>query len=71
MATIRRSILKTVTFRVTNVIAAFGLILLLTGNIALGLTIVAADAILSSIMYFTHERIWDRIKWGSKNVNEK
>ena len=64
--TISRSILKTVSYRITIVILDFVCIYLFTGKmkVALGFTIVSN--LYTTVFYFLHERIWDKIKWGKK-----
>ena len=62
----KRSITKAVTYRILIVILDFTTIYLLTGRaeISLGFTIVSN--IYTSIAYYYHERIWNRIGWGRK-----
>jgi len=62
--TLKRSILKTISYRVVILILDFGTIYIFTGKlkVALGFTIISN--IYTTIGYFLHERIWDRIKWG-------
>ena len=65
--TLRRTIYKTISYRVLIIILDFTTILLFTGKlkIALGFTIVSN--LYTTIAYFFHERIWDKIKWGKKD----
>ena len=73
--TISRSVIKTVSYRITIVILDFICIYLFTGKvkIAIGFTIVSN--IYTTVFYYLHERIWDKIKWGKmifvKTNNEK
>ena len=62
--TLRRSIFKTVSYRVVILLLDFTSIYLFTGQIkvAFGFTIISN--IYATIGYFVHERIWDKIKWG-------
>lgn len=62
--TLRRSIVKTISYRAVILILDFTSIYLFTGQIkvALGFTIVSN--IYTTVGYFLHERIWDKIKWG-------
>jgi uncharacterized membrane protein len=64
--TLKRSIAKTISYRVIVVILDFIAVYLFTGklNTALGFTIVSN--IYTTVVYFFHERIWDKIKWGKK-----
>jgi uncharacterized membrane protein len=36
----------------------------LTGEIALATSIASVDFLTKLILYFFHERIWNKIKWG-------
>ena len=65
--TLTRSIAKTLSYRVLILICDFTTIYLFTGKIkvAAGFTIVSN--VYTTIGYFIHERIWDKIKWG-KNI---
>ncbi|MDD5772742.1 MAG: DUF2061 domain-containing protein [bacterium] len=68
--TLLRSIVKTVTYRVFILTLDFTTVYLITGkvNIAFGFMIISN--IYTTIGYFFHERIWDKIKWG-KNIYKK
>jgi uncharacterized membrane protein len=37
---------------------------LISGNIAIAGTIAIAQITANTILYFIHERIWNKIKWG-------
>lgn len=64
--TISRSVIKTVSYRITIVILDFICIYLFTGKvkIAIGFTIVSN--VYTTVFYYLHERIWDKIKWGKR-----
>jgi uncharacterized membrane protein len=65
-ATFRRSIVKTISYRVIVVILDFVAIYLFTGKISVALGFTIVSNIYTTIVYFLHERIWDRIKWGKR-----
>jgi uncharacterized membrane protein len=62
--TLARSILKSVAYRLLIVVLDFGSIYWFTGkaNVALGFVLVSN--IYTTVAYFFHERLWDRIAWG-------
>lgn len=60
----RRSIAKTITFRIIATITTFVLVLIFTRNIALASSIGLLDLISKLIIYYAHERVWGKIKWG-------
>ena len=65
-----RSVLKTVSYRLVILILDFGSIYLFTGKIKVALGFMIVSNIYTTIGYFVHERIWDRIKWG-KSIYKK
>lgn len=62
--TLSRSIAKTVSYRLFIIILDFLSIYWLSGKaqVAIGFTIISN--IYTTIGYFLHERIWNKIKWG-------
>jgi uncharacterized membrane protein len=68
--TLRRSVVKTVSYRVVILILDFASIYLFTGQIKVALGFMIVSNIYTTPVYFFHERIWDKIKWG-KNIYKK
>jgi len=64
LETLKRSIVKTVSYRVVILILDFASIYLFTGQIKVALGFMIVSNIYTSVAYFFHERIWDKIKWG-------
>jgi uncharacterized membrane protein len=62
--TLRRSVVKTVSYRVVILILDFAAIYLFTGQIKIALGFMIVSNIYTTLGYFIHERIWDKIKWG-------
>ena len=62
--TLRRSIIKTISYRVVILILDFVSIYLFTGQIKVALGFMIVSNIYTTLGYFVHERIWDKIKWG-------
>jgi uncharacterized membrane protein len=62
--TIRRSIVKTVSYRVVILILDFISIYLFTGQIKIALGFMIVSNMYTTLAYFFHERIWGKIKWG-------
>ncbi|MBS1523119.1 MAG: DUF2061 domain-containing protein [Bacteroidetes bacterium] len=62
--TLPRSIAKTISYRLFIIILDFLSIYWLSGKaqVAIGFTIISN--IYTTIGYFLHERIWNKIKWG-------
>jgi len=62
--TVRRSIVKTISYRLVILILDFTAIYLFTGQIKVAVGFMIVSNIYTTIGYFFHERIWDKIKWG-------
>ncbi len=65
--TVARTIVKTVSYRVFILILDFTTIYLLTGKVKVAVGFMIVSNLYTTVSYFFHERIWDRIKWG-KNI---
>lgn len=59
-----RSITKTITYRVIIVISIFIISLITTGKLSDAATITGISAVTGTIIYYLHERVWSRVKWG-------
>ena len=68
--TLRRSIVKTISYRAAILILDFTFIYLFTGQIKVALGFMIVSNIYTTLGYFFHERIWDKIKRG-KIIYEK
>jgi uncharacterized membrane protein len=62
--TLPRSIVKTVSYRVVILVLDFLAIYIFTGKIKIAIGFMIVSNIYTTLGYFVHERIWDRIKWG-------
>ncbi|WP_062056249.1 DUF2061 domain-containing protein [Aquimarina longa] len=59
-----RSIVKAVSWRVIGTLDTLIVSYILTSEIVLATSIASVDFVTKMILYFFHERIWNRIKWG-------
>lgn len=62
--TMKRSIVKTVTYRVLILILDFTSIYIFTGQIKVAIGFMIVSNVYTTISYYFHERIWDGITWG-------
>ena len=60
----KRSVSKAVTYRIVIVIMDFSVIYLLTRKIMTAVGFMVISNIYTTIAYFIHERIWNKIQWG-------
>jgi len=66
METNKRSLVKTISFRIVATIATMIIVLILTGNLVLMGIVAGIDLLSKSIIYYIHERVWDKISWGKR-----
>lgn len=66
--TTRRSLVKTVSWRLIGSSAVLLISFLLTGNVALAGTIAIIQLVSNTLLYFIHERLWNKVQWG---INKK
>jgi len=59
-----RSLLKTLTWRVLASLDTFLISWFVSGDISIGATIATIEIITKLVIYYLHERAWDKIKWG-------
>ena len=60
----KRSIVKTLTWRVTASITTFLIAWYLTGDLLIGVSIGSIEAIAKIFLYYFHERIWNNVNWA-------
>ena len=63
-----RSFIKAWTYRVFGTLTSFVVVYVITGNGTLSSLIAFWETVVKVGVYYWHERIWDRIGWGRKNV---
>ena len=63
----KRSIAKTITFRILATITTMIIVLLLTGNLAIAGIVGFWEIITKLLLYYAHERVWEIVKWGRKS----
>lgn len=61
-----RSLAKAVTWRVTGTIDTFIISWLITGQILLATGIAFTEIMTKIALFWAHERVWNRIKWGQQ-----
>ncbi|OGU34814.1 MAG: hypothetical protein A2068_02430 [Ignavibacteria bacterium GWB2_35_6b] len=67
-----RSILKAISWRVTGSLDTMLVSFIITGNIKIAASIGVFEIITKTVLYYFHERLWDKIKFGREyKVNDK
>jgi uncharacterized membrane protein len=64
MATRNRSIMKTITFRALATITTMAFVWIFTGSLLLTGVIGGLEIVSKLVIYYLHERLWNRISWG-------
>lgn len=64
--TSQRSLIKTISWRLSGSGATFLISYVILGNINVAGSIAIIQLVSNTILYYAHERIWNRIKWGRK-----
>lgn len=62
-----RSITKAITWRITGTIDTFLISWIITGQPVIALSISAVEVLTKIGLFWFHERIWNRIKWGQSS----
>lgn len=66
----KRHLLKSVTWRILGTLDTMLLAWLITGNPMMGLKIGLTEVATKMTLYFLHEKVWHRIRYGLENSNE-
>ena len=61
-----RSIAKAISYRVTGTCFTFLVAYALTGRFVIALSIGGIEAVSKVFIYYWHERLWDKVKYGKK-----
>ena len=61
-----RSLAKSIVWRLIAICTTFFSIYLVTKEIKIATTGTLLTNIINFILYYLHERIWDKIQWGRK-----
>jgi len=61
----KRTIMKTVSWRIIATLTTMILVFIYTGNLAITFGVGFFDFLSKFIIYYGHERIWNNIKWGT------
>lgn len=64
-----RSVVKTITWRFCATLTTVLLVLGFTKQADVALTVGGLEAVIKMLIYFFHERTWDRVKFGRKEIH--
>jgi len=63
-----RSLVKAISWRVTGSADTFVVSYLITGKPGIALSISGVEVITKMVLYYFHERTWNKLKFGRKNL---
>jgi len=66
----KRTLAKTVVFRVLATLITVVLVYIFTGKVILSLGVGGLEAILKIFLYYIHERAWNKIEWGQTKTKK-
>ena len=66
METHKRSIVKSITFRIIATVLTFIVVWIFTRDVGKSLIVTVVENLIKMIAYYLHERAWIRISWGLK-----
>jgi len=58
------------TFRVVAVTTDIFVVYFFTRNVSLSLGIALASNLASTLLYYVHERAWNRVEWGKEEIKK-
>jgi len=62
----KRSLAKSLTWRVIAIVSTFGIGYMLTGSFAFAASLTLISNVINFVLYYLHERIWLKVKWGKE-----
>jgi len=62
--TTRRTVVKTISWRIAGSASTFSISYLILGNLTISSTIAVIQLTLNTVLYYIHERIWNKVNWG-------
>ncbi|HTB32457.1 MAG TPA: DUF2061 domain-containing protein [Bacteroidia bacterium] len=66
--TMKRSIVKSLSYRLVIIILDFTTVYIFTGQVKLAIGFMLVSNIYTTVAYFLHERLWEKILWGKEPV---
>ena len=69
MESAKRSLAKTISWRITGSTATFIISYVVLGSVTVSGTIAIIQLTFNTLLYFVHERVWNKINWGKVNEN--
>jgi len=62
----KRSLAKSLTWRVIAIVSTLLIGYAMTGSWAFALSLTLVSNVINFVLYYMHERIWLKVKWGTR-----
>jgi uncharacterized membrane protein len=59
-----RSFIKSLSYRIFGTIISWAVVYVITGKGSLAILIAIWETIIKVVVYYIHERVWNKISWG-------
>ena len=66
----KRSLVKAISWRIAASLTTVGIVYCFTGKIVLSFGVGFVEALLKMLLYYLHERVWQRITWGKHPLTQ-
>lgn len=63
-STKKRSLAKSITWRIIAVISTFLIGYFMTGSLSFATSLAIISNLINFVLYYIHERVWLQVKWG-------
>ena len=63
-----RSLVKAYSYRMCGTATTMVISYIVTGKIIVSLTIGASEIVVKPVIYWCHERVWNKVKWGKQDI---
>jgi uncharacterized membrane protein len=60
----KRSLIKTISWRIIASLTTVSIVYVFTGKIVLSFSIGVVEVFVKMVLYYLHERVWQKIAWG-------
>ncbi len=65
-----RSVIKTITYRILIIVSNGIIVYFITNDAAATTRITIVASVVSTALYYVHERIWNKIHWGKMHIKK-
>jgi uncharacterized membrane protein len=64
MVSKKRSLAKSLTWRIVAIVSTFVVGYFMTGSLSFAASLTLVSNLINFLLYYLHERVWLKVKWG-------